>query len=95
MWTALLPESHVAVKGYRARDKRGYPDDEITDHGDLMQRFIERWELGALKDSPCMPTLVGGAAGDAYPIQEDVNDRWVYIKGARMHTPRARLAATR
>ena len=83
----------MAVKAYQVRDKSTYPDEDFLDHGDVMQRWLERWKLGQLKSSSAMPTSVAGKAGDAYPLAEDMNDTWLHVKGAMCmyHAPGMRM----
>ena len=84
IWSCVLPESHVAVKEWRARDKRSYGHENFLDHGDIMQSFLERWERGALEGSPVLPTAAGGKAGAAFPLREDgVDEMWGCMRSAR------------
>ena len=85
LWSRELPRSCKAVKAWQVRDKTDYPEQKWLDHGDVFDYFLDEWLAERLKQSPCLPSRVG-ATGAIYPSMEDVEDRWRYIRSARVPT---------
>ena len=82
IWTVTLPGSHASVKAYVARDKRGYPHPELQDIDEIFDNWLEQWSAGRMKNSPTLPTVVGGAAGEAFPQIELAWEIWRHARGA-------------
>ena len=68
------------MRAYEVRNKEDYPDENLLDHGDVIQSWLERWELGHFKGTPLMPKNDGKAA-DTWPMEEGIFERWRHARG--------------